>query len=215
MTHRLETRTTEFERVARRTVDIVVSVTVLFVLAPLLAVIALAIRLTSPGSALYTQRRVGISREPFLFYKFRTMRAGGDDGALRDLIVRELRGEDTSRSGSSKLDDGRITAVGRFLRRTSLDELPQLINVLRGDMTLVGPRPCLEWEADMFPREYDERFDVRPGLTGLWQVSGRSTVGTLDMLRLDIDYVRQRSLGRDIAILARTVPVLLRGDGAR
>ena len=144
------------------------------------------------------------------------MRVGGDDTALREMIARELRGEDISSGGSWKLDgDSRITRLGSFLRRTSLDELPQLINVLRGDMTLVGPRPCLEWEAEMFPSEFDERFAVRPGLTGLWQVSGRSTMGTLDMLRLDVYYVRHQTLRGDVAILARTVPVLLRGDGAR
>jgi lipopolysaccharide/colanic/teichoic acid biosynthesis glycosyltransferase len=144
------------------------------------------------------------------------MRVGGDDTALREMIARELRGEDTSSRGSRKLDgDSRITRVGGFLRRTSLDELPQLINVLRGDMTLVGPRPCLEWEAEMFPSEFDERLAVRPGLTGLWQVSVRSTMGTLDMLRLDVCYVSRQTLRGDIAILARTVPALLRGDGAR
>ena len=180
-----------------------------------MAIIAIAIRLTSPGPALFKQRRVGLARRPFCFYKFRTMRLGGDDSALREMIARELRGEDTSTDGSWKLDDSRITGVGSFLRRTSLDELPQLINVLRGDMTLVGPRPCLEWEAEMFPSEFDERFAVRPGMTGLWQVSGRSTMGTLDMLRLDVHYVRHQTLRGDVAILARTVPALLRGDGAR
>jgi lipopolysaccharide/colanic/teichoic acid biosynthesis glycosyltransferase len=118
--------------------------------------------------------------------------------------------------GSSKLNnDHRITRTGAFLRRTSLDELPQLLNVLRGDMTLVGPRPCLDWEADMFPEEFQPRFSVRPGLTGLWQVSGRSTLGTLDMLRLDVRYIRNRSLRTDLAILLRTVPALLRSSGAR
>jgi len=101
------------------------------------------------------------------------------------------------------------------LRRYSLDELPQLINVLRGDMALIGPRPCLEWEAEMFPAEYASRFTVRPGLTGLWQVSGRSTLGTLDMLRMDVEYVRLRSLRVDLGILLRTVPAVLRRDGAR
>jgi lipopolysaccharide/colanic/teichoic acid biosynthesis glycosyltransferase len=179
-------------------------------------IIGAAIRLTSPGPALFEQLRVGLDREPFCFYKFRTMRVGGDDSALREMISRELRGEDTSSRGSRKLDgDVRVTKIGSFLRRSSLDELPQLFNVLRGDMTLVGPRPCLGWEAQVFPSEFDERFSVRPGLTGLWQVSGRSTVGTLDMLRLDVLYVRRRTLLGDVAILMRTIPVLLRGDGAR
>jgi lipopolysaccharide/colanic/teichoic acid biosynthesis glycosyltransferase len=215
MMPRAERWTTAWERVARRTVDILIAGSALLVLSPLMAIIVIAIRLTSPGPALFKQRRVGLARRPFCFYKFRTMRLGGDDSALREMIGCELRGEDTSSGGSWKLDDSRITGVGSFLRRTSLDELPQLINVLRGDMTLVGPRPCLKWEAEMFPSEFDERFAVRPGMTGLWQVSGRSTMGTLDMLRLDVHYVRHQTLRGDVAILARTVPAVLRGDGAR
>jgi lipopolysaccharide/colanic/teichoic acid biosynthesis glycosyltransferase len=204
------------ERVVRRTADILIAGSALLVLAPVMAAIVVAIRLTSQGPAVFTQRRVGRFREPFSFYKFRTMRVDGDDTAHREMIARELRGEDTSNGGSWKLeDDRRVTRVGSFLRRTSLDELPQLFNVVRGDMTLVGPRPCLEWEAGMFPSEFDERFAVRPGITGLWQVSGRSTMGTLDMLRLDVDYVRHQALRRDAVILARTIPAILRGDGAR
>lgn len=216
MMPQFEALTTTRDRLARRTVDILTAGIALVVLSPLLALIAVVIRAASPGPAIFIQCRVGIARKPFSFYKFRTMRVGGDDAALRELIARELRGEDASSGGSWKLDDdSRITRFGSFLRRTSLDELPQLINVLRGDMTLVGPRPCLEWEAEMFPSEFEERFSVRPGLTGLWQVNGRSTIGTLDMLRLDVDYVRRRTLRGDVAILVRTVPVLLRGDGAR
>jgi lipopolysaccharide/colanic/teichoic acid biosynthesis glycosyltransferase len=205
-----------WKRVARRTADILIAGTALLVLAPLMVIIVVVIRSTSPGPALFKQRRVGFARQPFSFYKFRTMRVGGGDTALREMITRELRGEDTSSRGSRKLDgDNRITRFGSILRRTSLDELPQLFNVLLGDMSLVGPRPCLEWEAEMFPREFDERFAVRPGMTGLWQVSGRSTIGTLDMLRLDVHYVRHRTLRDDVAILARTVPAVLFGDGAR
>lgn len=205
-----------WERVVRRTADIVIATTALVVLCPVIAIIVVVIRLTSPGPALLIQRRVGLAGQTFSFYKFRSMHVGADDTPLREMITCELRGEDASRGGSWKLDgDDRITWFGGFLRRTSLDELPQLLNVLCGDITLVGPRPCFEWEADMFPSEFDERFDVAPGLTGLWQVSGRSTVGTLDMLRLDVYYVRHQTLRGDAAILARTVPTLLRGDGAR
>lgn len=211
-----ERRTAAWERVARRTADILIAGSALLVLAPLMVIIGVVIKSTSPGPAVFAQRRVGLARKPFSFYKFRTMRVGGDDTALREMITRELRGEDTSSRGSRKLDgDDRITRFGSLLRRTSLDELPQLINVLRGDMSLVGPRPCLEWEAEMFPSEYDERFGVRPGVTGLWQVSGRSTMGTLDMLRLDVRYARNQTLRGDVAILALTVPAVLRGDGAR
>jgi lipopolysaccharide/colanic/teichoic acid biosynthesis glycosyltransferase len=204
------------DSVARRFADILLAGSALVVLSPLMLIIAGVVKATSRGPALFKQDRAGLGRRPFPFYKFRTMRVDGDDTALRELITRELRGEDTSVEGSQKLsDDARITPFGSFLRRTSLDELPQLFNVLAGDMSLVGPRPCLQWEADMFPREFDDRYTVRPGITGLWQVSGRSTVGTLDMLQLDVEYVRQRSLLGDLAILVRTVPVVLRGDGAR
>jgi lipopolysaccharide/colanic/teichoic acid biosynthesis glycosyltransferase len=209
-------RTRAWERVARRTADILIAGSALLALSPLMVTIAVAIRLTSPGPAVFKQHRIGFARQPFSFYKFRTMRVDGDDTAHRKMIASELRGEDTSNGGSWKLDgDSCITPLGLFLRRTSLDELPQLINVVRGDMTLVGPRPCLEYEAEMFPSEFDERFAVPPGVTGLWQVSGRSTIGTLDMLRLDVHYVRHQTLRGDIAILARTVPAVLRGDGAR
>ena len=205
-----------WEGAVRRGFDLVGAAVVLLLTAPLSLAIAVWIRLDSPGPALLRQERVGLGRRPFTFYKFRSMRVGVDDAAHRALIAAELRGEDTCRGGSTKIQhDPRITRSGRFLRRTSLDELPQLFNVLRGDMSLVGPRPCLDWEADMFPVKYAERFDVRPGVTGLWQVRGRSTLGTLDMLELDLDYVRDRTLGHDLTILIATIPALLRGDGAR
>ena len=199
----------------RRLADVVGSVLLLVVVAVPMVLIALAIRAEGTGPVLFRQERVGLRRGRFTLFKFRTMTVGGDDAAHRDLIARELRGEDTVVDGSSKLaGDRRITATGAFLRKTSLDELPQLLNVLRGDMTLVGPRPCLDWEAAMFPPEYTPRFAVRPGLTGLWQVSGRSALGTLDMLKLDVAYVQTRSLRSDLDILVRTVPALLR-SGAR
>jgi lipopolysaccharide/colanic/teichoic acid biosynthesis glycosyltransferase len=199
----------------RRLIDVLASSVLLALLSVPMFVIALVIRDESSGPALFRQQRVGLGGRTFTLLKFRTMRMGGDDRPLRELIARELRGEDTVVDGSSKLDDDpRITRTGAFLRRTSLDELPQLINVLRGEMTLVGPRPCLPWEAEMFPAEYAARFSVPPGLTGLWQVSGRSTLGTLDMLRLDVRYVEHRSLWTDVTILLRTVPALLHG-GAR
>ena len=202
--------------VGRRVVDFVGAAVLLVLLSLLMLLIALAVRVEDRGPALFRQERVGLGRRRFKMLKFRTMTQGVDDTDLRDLIARELNGEDTTVNGSSKLNnDRRVTRIGAILRRTSLDELPQLINVLRGDMALIGPRPCLDWEADMFPPEYASRFSVRPGLTGLWQVSGRSTLGTLDMLRLDVQYVRTRSLRGDLGILLRTVPVLLRRDGAR
>ena len=211
-----DARSTAWERGVRRGVDVVLASVILVILTPLLLVIVLSIRLDSPGPALFRQPRIGEGRRPFTFYKFRSMRVGGDDTMLRELIAAEIRGEDTSAGGSWKIDaDPRVTRTGALLRRTSLDELPQLLNVLRGDMTLVGPRPCLDWEATMFPPEFADRFSVRPGITGLWQVNGRSTVGTLDMLRMDVEYVRRRRLTLDLRILVATIPSMIRGDGAR
>jgi lipopolysaccharide/colanic/teichoic acid biosynthesis glycosyltransferase len=207
-----------WEPVARRAVDLAVVTIALLVLAIPMLLIVMIIRWDwgSPGPAFYRHQRIGRGGRAFTMYKFRTMRVGGSDAAHRDLIARELRGEDTSVNGSWKIDhDPRVTRIGSFLRRTSLDELPQLFNVLLGQMSLVGPRPCLDWEAEMFPARFAERFDVPPGLTGLWQVSGRSTMGTLEMLELDLAYVRSWGFWSDLGILLRTVPALLRGQGAR
>jgi lipopolysaccharide/colanic/teichoic acid biosynthesis glycosyltransferase len=202
--------------VARRALDVTVASLALVVLAVPMLMAALLIRLTSEGPALFQQRRVGLGGRTFTMYKFRTMRNGVGDEMLRELIAAELRGEDTSVNGSYKLDDDpRVTTIGAFLRKTSLDELPQLINVLLGDMSLVGPRPCLEWEAQMFPAEFRPRFGVKPGITGLWQVSGRSALSTLDMLHLDLTYVRTRSLVGDLSILARTIPSMLKDHTPR
>ncbi len=200
----------------RRFLDITVATLALLLLSPVLLAIAIAVRADSPGPALLRQQRVGRDRRPFTMLKFRSMCLDGDDLAHRALIAAELRGEHTTEDGSTKLaHDARITRCGRFLRATSLDELPQLFNVLRGEMTLVGPRPCLPWEAEMFPRQFDDRFTVPPGLTGLWQVRGRSALGTLEMLALDVAYVSRRSLGGDLRILLLTIPALLGGGGAR
>ncbi|MCU1652435.1 MAG: glycosyl transferase [Pseudonocardia sp.] len=205
-----------WESVARRVVDLTVAILGLLVLAIPLIVIGMMIRWTSVGPALFQQQRVGFGGRTFTMYKFRTMHTGVGDEMLRALIAAELRGEDTSIDGSYKLDsDPRVTGVGAFLRASSLDELPQLLNVLVGDMSLVGPRPCLEWEAQMFPAEFRPRFSVRPGITGLWQVSGRSAMGTLEMLHLDLTYVRTRNLISDISILVRTLPSVLRDSSAR
>lgn len=208
-------RTSSWEDVVRRGLDVVVAALLLLVMAPALLALAAWIRIDSPGPALHRQERVGLGGRTFTLFKFRSMHVGGDDSALRRLIEAELRGEDTAQDGSTKLVDPRITRAGRILRSTTLDEVPQLLNVLRGDMTLVGPRPCLQWEAEMFPAEFADRFTVPPGLTGLWQVTARSTVGTLEMLRLDLEYVRSRRLGLDVRILLATVPSMLRGGGAR
>jgi lipopolysaccharide/colanic/teichoic acid biosynthesis glycosyltransferase len=149
-------------RVSRRTVDLTVVVVTLLVLTIPMLIIGMAIKLGTPGPVLYRQQRIGRGGRPFTMYKFRTTRAGGSDVQHRELIARELRGGDTSVNGSWKNDrDPRVTRVGSFLRRTSVDELPQLINVLWGQMSLVGPRPCLDWEAEMFPARPSDSQDSK------------------------------------------------------
>ena len=202
----------------KRILDLVITVPLLALLSPLLVLIALAIKLTSRGPVLFEQTRVGLADVPFTMLKFRSMvvSAPTDDRALREAFHEELAGVRQPENASFKLAaDPRITRVGRIIRATSLDEITQLFNVVRGDMSLVGPRPALDWEAAAFPPEYQRRTDVLPGITGLWQVSGRSRLSTPEMLALDIEYIDRRSLRLDIGILVRTIPVVIRGDGAR
>ncbi|MEV4702041.1 sugar transferase [Actinoplanes sp. NPDC049316] len=201
--------------VVKRVLDVVLAGAALLVLAPLLAAVWVAVRLTSPGPAVFRQERLGRDEKPFTMYKFRSMTAGAADGAHRAYVRAMLTGEQPRAGGESglyKLErDPRVTRVGGWLRRTSLDELPQLVNVLRGDMSLVGPRPVLAWEAELFTAQQRARFAARPGLTGLWQVSGRARLTMPQALALDVEYVRRQSLWLDLTILARTLPALRRG----
>jgi lipopolysaccharide/colanic/teichoic acid biosynthesis glycosyltransferase len=210
---------------AKRTLDIVVSLVALLALAPLLVALWLLVRSTSAGPGLFRQERVGLRMRRFCMLKLRSMYVTDSDQIHREYVTGLLAGdkegdkESASRPrGLFKLEtDPRITPVGAWLRRTSLDELPQLFNVLRGDMSLVGPRPALPWETEMWPSVYPEylrRFEVRPGMTGLWQVSGRSRLSVREWLYLDADYVRRRSFGLDVVILARTLPALFRGGAS-
>jgi lipopolysaccharide/colanic/teichoic acid biosynthesis glycosyltransferase len=202
-------------RAAKRATDVAVAAVALLLCLPLLVVVWALVRLTSPGPALFRQVRVGEGGRSFEMLKFRTMVVDNDDSAHRDYVARLLAGEAEPEEGLYKLGtDPRVTRVGAVLRKASIDELPQLINVMRGDMSLVGPRPALPWEVAMFPDWAAPRFSVRPGLTGLWQVSGRNRLSMLDGLVLDTDYVARRGLLLDLVILVRTVPAVLRG-GAR
>ncbi|HEY1358483.1 MAG TPA: sugar transferase [Thermoleophilaceae bacterium] len=202
-----------------RTLDIAVSVALLVLLAPLLLLIALAVRLDSRGPAIYRQRRVGRGLREFTVHKFRSMRTDADPTRHRD-YVHSLIGNGgpelaSKKGGLYKLAvDDRITRAGRFLRRFSLDELPQLWNVLRGDMSLVGPRPVIAYEVEAYPSQWRERFQVKPGLTGLWQVSGRNERTYEEMIRFDIQYAREHGIWVDLKILARTVRVVALGKGA-
>jgi lipopolysaccharide/colanic/teichoic acid biosynthesis glycosyltransferase len=200
---------------AVRGVDLVIAVTVLVLAAPLILAVHVLVRLSSRGGGYFRQVRVGAHRREFVMYKFRTMRCDSDTSIHEEYVSRLLQGEVEPEDGLYKLaDDPRVTRVGALLRRTSLDELPQLFNVLRGDMSIVGPRPCLPHEMAAFPAWASPRFDVRPGLTGLWQVSGRNRLTMTEGLRLDVEYATRRTLALYLVILLRTVPAVL-GRGAR
>jgi lipopolysaccharide/colanic/teichoic acid biosynthesis glycosyltransferase len=195
--------------------DIAIALVLLLLLSPLLVLAAIAVMLDTPGPLLFRQERYGRGRRLFVVYKFRSMYDDVSPDSHRRFIARLATDEAGAGAGLKKLTcDPRVTRVGAFLRRTSLDELPQLVNVLRGEMAIVGPRPALAYELEFYESEHYERFIVRPGLTGLWQVSGRSEIGFLGMLDLDVEYARSNSPHLDAKILLRTPVALLRGKAA-
>ena len=196
-------------RTAKRGLDFVVAGGLLLLFAPVLAAISVAIRLTSPGPALFRQERTGRNRRPFQIYKFRTMVADADAQKAQLAELNESDGPIFKMR-----QDPRVTPLGAFLRRTSIDEFPQLINVIRGEMSLVGPRPFPPAEAARIGGWASTRFSVLPGITGLWQVSGRSELSNEDLLHLDSVYVSSWSLGWDLRILLRTPRTVLRRVGA-
>ena len=196
-------------RRGKRIFDVVAAVVLLVLLSPLLLLIAVAVRCETPGPALFRQDRYGRGLWPFVVLKFRTMHHNASPELHRRFIAQLAAGGDGPAGGLKKLThDPRVTRVGSFLRRTSLDELPQLINVLRGEMSLVGPRPAVPYELVHYAPEHYARFDVRPGITGLWQVSGRSEVGFLEMLDLDVEYARTNGSKLDALIVLRTPAAL-------
>jgi lipopolysaccharide/colanic/teichoic acid biosynthesis glycosyltransferase len=198
----------------KRSMDVVGALGGLILLLPLLAIVALLIRLDSRGPILFRQKRMGLGGREFLCLKFRTM-VDGAEARLRDL---EARNESAGGVLFKIKDDPRITSLGRFLRRSSLDELPQLWNVLVGEMSLVGPRPLQLRDCEKLeqqdPAGYNRRLSVTPGVTGPWQVGGRSEADGRRMLRLDLNYVENWSIATDLAILVKTVAVVLAGRGA-
>lgn len=207
-------------RALKRTFDIALSAFILLLLAPLWLLIAILIKLDSRGPVLYKQERVGMDGRIFLFYKFRTMRADADDRIHREYQRKLISGQNDANLGDDarpiyKLHrDPRVTRVGRWLRRTSLDELPQLLNVLRGEMSIVGPRPPIPYEVEFYEAWHRKRLDMKPGITGLWQVSGRNRLTFDEMVRLDLFYIENWSLWLDLKIILRTLPAMLRGEGA-
>ena len=203
--------------VSKRLMDIVVSLTALVLLSPLFAILALLIRRDSPGPAFFRQERIGRNGRTFTMLKFRTMRQDADDRLHREAVRRAARGIRTA-SPNGKLvfkppDDPRVTGMGKFLRSWSLDELPQLINVVRGEMSLVGPRPALEYELPYYKEWHHQRFAVRPGLTGLWQVRRREAKDFDEMMRMDVQYSGSFSIWHDVKLIAMTIPAIVRERG--
>jgi exopolysaccharide biosynthesis polyprenyl glycosylphosphotransferase len=198
--------------VYKRVFDVVVTAVAAIILFVPFIVIAAIIKLTSKGPIFFSHTRIGKNCKPFEFYKFRTMYVGNDDASHRAFVADHIQGESTGTVKKIK-NDPRITSIGRFLRRTSLDELPQLLNVLKGDMSLVGPRPCMPYELDHYQDWHRRRLSVIPGCTGLWQVAGRSAVDFNDMVILDLFYIDNMSPLFDLRIIFRTLPVMLFARG--
>ena len=204
--------------IAKRSIDVVVSAVGLVVLSPLLALIAIAVRLDSRGPALFKQTRVGRQGAPFTLLKFRSMSDRVDDSIHREAIEKVFAGEaisDDPKSPFKLTTDPRVTRLGAFLRRTSLDELPQLLNVLRGEMSLVGPRPMIPYELEHFQEWQHERHIVRPGITGLAQVKSRGRANMDEILRLDVEYAQTCSFWNDVKLILQTFPIVFKGLGAR
>jgi lipopolysaccharide/colanic/teichoic acid biosynthesis glycosyltransferase len=212
----------------KRLIDLVLAVALLLLLLPLMMLITLAIRLDTPGPVLFVQERVGVKRRSagtrthweirnFAFYKFRSMVAGADQSLHAEHVRAFVQGRLDAAATNAKFKlahDARVTRVGRVLRRTSLDELPQLFNVLKGEMSLVGPRPVPPYEVAQYRESDAERLAAPPGITGLWQVNGRGEVPFAEMIRMDRAYVRNQSIWLDLKILIATIPAILSGRGA-
>jgi len=193
----------------KRAMDLIVSALVLTITSPILLIIAVAIKIDSPGPVFFTQERLGKAGKPFKIYKFRSMKAEAEKEVSKLVDLNEAVGP------LFKIrQDPRLTRVGRLLRRISLDEIPQMFNVVKGDMALVGPRPPLEAEVLLYQDWHKKRLETAPGITGLWQVSGRSELPFDEMVMLDIYYIENWSPGMDAKILLRTLPAVLSGRGA-
>jgi exopolysaccharide biosynthesis polyprenyl glycosylphosphotransferase len=192
--------------VAKRVFDIIASFIGIILLSPLFTITFLAIKIDSPGPIFFSQKRNGFKGKIFNMYKFRSMVVDAEQ-RLKEL---EHKNEVSGHMFKIK-DDPRITRVGKFIRKTSIDELPQLFNVLKGDMSIVGPRPPIIREVEKYDPWHCLRLSVKPGLTGLWQISGRNDIGFEEMIRLDLKYIRERNFWYDLKIILKTIPVLL-GD---
>ena len=207
-------------RITKRLFDVVMSVLLIVCLIPLFLVCAILVWRSSPGPILFRQRRVGALGREFTFLKFRSMRIDSDPALHREYVANFIKGTAKQHSGTNGtmyklIGDPRVTPTGHWLRRTSLDELPQLINVVRGEMSLVGPRPPIPYELEHYKPEHLRRLAVKPGITGLWQISGRSQTTFEQMIALDLEYIQCASFITDLRILLKTVPVVISQHGAQ
>jgi exopolysaccharide biosynthesis polyprenyl glycosylphosphotransferase len=212
----------DVDRFLKRVFDMTVSSIILLLVSPIWAVVSVLIKWDSPGPILFRQERVGMDGRIFLCYKFRTMAADSDENVHREAYRKNIEGREEANSGDVQRpvfgkvkDDDRITRVGRILRRSSLDEIPQLLNVLRGDMSMVGPRPPIPYEVHDYDVRHRKRLDMKPGITGLWQVSGRNRLTFEEMVNIDVYYIENWSFWQDLKIIFLTLPAVFRGDGAR
>jgi len=196
-------------QMAKRTMDIIGALVLLLLLSPLFLIIVICIKLDSPGAIIFRQKRLGLGGKGFVFYKFRSMCMDAETSKSKILHLNEASGPIFKIK-----NDPRVTRVGRFLRRYSLDELPQLFNVLKGDMSFVGPRPPLPDEVEKYEAWQLRRLSVIPGITCLWQISGRSNISFDEWVKLDLKYIDTRNIWQDIMILLKTIPAVLSGHGA-
>ncbi|MDD4856910.1 MAG: sugar transferase [Candidatus Krumholzibacteria bacterium] len=208
------------EKLIKRLIDVSASLLVIVLGFPFFLAVALLIKMTSPGPVFFSQLRIGEHGRVFTLFKFRTMRQGVDDSIHREFTRSFIEGrmpdsglDEKTPSVYKLTNDPRITSIGNFLRKTSLDELPQFINILKGEMTIVGPRPPLQYELEHYEEWHKLRLEAKPGLTGLWQVSGRSSVPFDEMVKLDLYYIEHWTLLLDLKIMLRTIPVMLFGSG--
>ncbi|HLF25772.1 MAG TPA: sugar transferase [Anaerolineae bacterium] len=205
---------------AKRVLDLAVCLSILIVVLLVMAVIAVAVLLDSPGPILFVQERVGQGGRRFRMYKFRTMRHDYNADASREFMQAFVAGQITDHAGNAQgtvfkpIHKSQVTRLGRILRQTSLDELPQIYNVLRGEMSLVGPRPNIPWEVEAYQDWHRQRLNARPGITGLAQVYGRSSISFDAIVKYDIEYIRRQSIKLDVQILWLTVKSVLTGRGA-
>lgn len=195
--------------ISKRTLDIIASTLGLIILSPILLVVAILIKLESKGPAIFSQKRIGLNKKEFEMYKFRSMVQNAEE--LKEKLAKE---NEMSGPMFKMKNDPRVTKVGRFIRKTSIDELPQLINVLKGEMSLVGPRPSLPKEVSKFEPWMLKRLSVKPGLTCYWQVSGRSNIDFENWMKLDLQYVNDRSFWLDLKLILKTATVLLGDENA-